>query len=308
MTVLEVGPHTVRVLDGDPRSRVDPQLAEAALDWIDDPVGLFGERPVRVAEMWRLVMESAAGPRCSSMVLVHPDDWPPDRVGRVVAAANAVADEVVAVRRRDWDPAGIDRAPSEPVGEPPRRRRRTALAVWAVGVAVSVAVVLACVAVVVRRPPVPDPAPDPVAETQTVGEGRIEVRLPRSWSVTRVTGGPGSRRLQAVPPAGPDLAVHITQAYAPESTLAHAADVLGRVIADQPAGVFVDFRGDGQIAGRPAVTYREVRPGRVVDWSVVVVGSSRIGIGCQSPPGQAAAVQAVCLQAVTSARERGWAF
>lgn len=143
------------------------------------------------------------------------------------------------------------------------------------------------------------------ASTVDVVEGRYAVALPSRWTVTRVTGGPGSRRLQATSPDDPDVAVHVTGSYAPETTLAEAARILARAINGQPAGVFVDFRADGRVADRPAITYREVRPGRVVDWAVVLDGSTRISVGCQNPPGRQAAVRTACAAAVASARERG---
>ena len=104
-----------------------------------------------------------------------------------------------------------------------------------------------------------------------------------------------------------DTALHITQSYAPETTLAQAAEVLGRAVADQPPGVFVDFRSADDVADRPAVTYREVRAGRVIRWSVVLDRSTRISIGCQSAPGHEDTVRAVCDQAVRSAHEVGTA-
>lgn len=136
-------------------------------------------------------------------------------------------------------------------------------------------------------------------------EGRIAVTVPATWTLSRVTGGPGSRRLQVTSPVDPDLALHITSSYAPEATLADAAEVMGRAIAAQPAGLFVGLRADGQVAGRPAVTYREIRPGRVIDWAVVLAGVTRISVGCQSPPGREDAVRAACSAAVRSAHESG---
>ena len=59
------------------------------------------------------------------------------------------------------------------------------------------------------------------------------------------------------------------------------------------------------MAGRPAVTYREVRPGRVIDWSAVLAGSTLIGIGCQGPPRRTDAVRTACERAVASAGEAG---
>ena len=53
-----------------------------------------------------------------------------------------------------------------------------------------------------------------------------------------------------------------------------------RVAAGRPE--FADFRADDEVAGRPAVTYREVRLGRVVRWVVLLDGVTRISIGCQT--------------------------
>lgn len=298
MIVLEIGRRGVHRAGA--ARPVDQGLVTAALTWIDDPVGLHDDRPVAVADMWRTVMVALIGDppgyQSEPVVVVHPDDWPPQRVGRVVAAANAVADQVTAVPRGQWAPAA-DAGVTPGDVDPPRRRRRFRPA----PVALTAAVVALLVGVVTAdRWPRAIPTGPP---TQTVVEGRIAVRIPAQWTVTRVTGGPGSRRVQAGPPADPDLAVHITQSYAPESTPDRAAEVLGRNIAGQPPGVFVDFQSAGRAAGRPAVTYREVRPGRVVDWSVVLVGSTLIGVGCQSPPARTEAVRAACEQAITSARE-----
>jgi type VII secretion-associated protein (TIGR03931 family) len=136
-------------------------------------------------------------------------------------------------------------------------------------------------------------------------EGRIVVAVPVHWHVERVRSGSGSRRVQVGSPVDPDIALHITASYAPDSTLEQAAEVLGDAVADQTPGVFVGFRPAVEVAGRPAVTYREVRAGRVVDWSVVLSGSTRIGIGCQSAPDRTEVVRAVCEQAIRTARELG---
>lgn len=296
MTVIEIGPDTVRVLSG-PGGPVDRRLAEAALQWIDDPVGLYDDQPVAVADLWRAVMVAASWGE--PMVLVHPDDWAARRIDRVVAAANSVADDVTAVPRRQWSADLGDRA------EPDATAQRPAARFALVAVAAAVVAALAATITIALWP----------AGGQTVSEGRITVRLPAGWAVTKVTGGPGSRRVQATAPDDPELAVHITQAratqsratqsHAAHSGLAAAADVLRGVIAGQPAGVFVDFHADGRAGGRSAVTYREVRPGRVIDWSVVLAGSTLIGIGCQSPPHRTDAVRAACEQAVDSASESG---
>ena len=137
----------------------------------------------------------------------------------------------------------------------------------------------------------------------TVVEGRVAVAVPANWTVQRVTGGPGSRRLQVTAPGDTGAALHITQSYVPETTLSDAVAVLGRVAAAQPPGVFADM-AVGVVAGRDAVTYREVRPGRVIRWAVLIDGATRIGVGCQSRPGGQEAIRLPCEAAVASARER----
>jgi type VII secretion-associated protein (TIGR03931 family) len=101
------------------------------------------------------------------------------------------------------------------------------------------------------------------------------------------------------------VALHITQSPIPAEALSATADQLKRAIDAEPAGVFVDFNPSGITAGRPAVTYREVRAGHHVRWTVLVDGSIRISVGCQSRPGAEEAVHDVCEQAVRSARAIG---
>jgi hypothetical protein len=165
-------------------------------------------------------------------------------------------------------------------------------------------------AVIARSPYDSRPAPDaplPEAASASLLEGRIAVQIPPHWIVERITGGPGSRRVQVTSPTDADIALHITQSYAPETTLTQAAEVLGRLVADQPPGVFVEFRAIDDVAGRPAVTYREMRTERVIRWSVVRAGSTRISIGCQSAPGREEGIAQPCERAVASAREVGTA-
>ena len=299
MSVLEITARGVHRVDA--VRPVDEELVQAALDWIDDPVGLHDGRPVAVADLWRAVMSSLVGDSCDSILLVHPDDWPPQRVRRVTAAANVVADDVATLRRGEWRPAASaqihDTQARDAQAHDSSARTRRRLPVLLVALAAGIAAIS-----VARGAPV---APVPIDESQTVAEGRIEVRVPAGWTVTRVTGGPGSRRLQAGPAGDPDVAVHITQAYAPDAAPVDAASLLGRVIAEQPAGVFVDFHPDGQVGGRPAVTYRELRPPRTVEWAVVQAGSTRVGIGCQGTPQRIGALRATCAQVVSSVRQRG---
>ena len=120
-----------------------------------------------------------------------------------------------------------------------------------------------------------------------------------------VTAGPGSRRVEIVSPVEHSAALHVTQSYTPEETLDGAAQVLRRALAKEAAGTFVDFNPADEHSGRAAVTYREVRVGRDVRWSVVVDGSTRISIGCQSAPGREDAIDRACDEAIRSAHEVG---
>ncbi|MEO8814701.1 MAG: type VII secretion-associated protein [Mycobacterium sp.] len=147
----------------------------------------------------------------------------------------------------------------------------------------------------------PADAVAPATPATFLVEGRVALEVPPGWPVRRVTGGPGSARVEVASPSDPQVVLHVTQSPS-GGTLADAAEALGRALNDAgPPGVFVDFNPSGTSAGRPAVTYREVRDGHHVDWAVLVDGPVRIGIGCQHRPADAAALRQVCEQAVRSA-------
>ncbi len=285
--VVEIGSGGVRIHGGEVSAPV-PALFQAAMDWLDDPVGLLDGRPVPTAEIWRELMTAAAGARCSSLVVVHPGDWPQPRVRRVLSGAESVAAHVMAVRRDRWGADGTRlrrrgmRAPSRSA----IRRTVAAMAVVAAGGAALIGW---------HRP-----QPPPVAVSLV--EGRVAVLIPPDWTVERRTTGPGSPRVRVGSPDDPQTAVNITWSHAPGITLAETAASLRKAAAAEPAGVF-DFASTVRSGSRPAVTYRETRPGLVVRWTVLIDGSTRIAVGCQSAPGRAATVLAPCLQAVRSARE-----
>jgi type VII secretion-associated protein (TIGR03931 family) len=145
-------------------------------------------------------------------------------------------------------------------------------------------------------------APDAhVTPTTFLVEGRVALSVPANWPTRRVVGGPGSARVQVTSPLDPEVALHVTQSPVAGETLSGTAERLKRAIDAEPAGVFVDFNPYGTSAGRPAVTYREVRTGHQVRWTVLLDGVVRISIGCQSRPGGEDAVRDACDQAVRSA-------
>ena len=139
------------------------------------------------------------------------------------------------------------------------------------------------------------------APTTFLVEGRVALTVPADWPTQRVVGGPGSARVQVTSPADPEVALHVTQSPVAGETLSGTAERLKRAMDAEPAGVFVDFNPYGTSAGRPAVTYREMRAGHQVRWTVLLDGVVRISVGCQSRPGGEDAVRDVCERAVRSA-------
>ncbi|KAA8966122.1 type VII secretion-associated protein [Mycobacterium sp.] len=401
-TVIEAGPTTIRQLSCGETPLVDPEVATAALDGIDDPVALVDSRPVGVDELWCAALRSLGCRRCTRLMLIHPSWWSTTRVERVAAAAHAVADQVV-LRPRSWllaraaeaphqvvvveiadrlvvatgaavaaevrhgppgavadaviraiaatapEPgapvlidvplgldgagelagmiagrlragadrrvlvvddarlrrlatAGADDEPPPPDSPGPRRRRARILRAFLPAFLLALPVAAAIGVRPVGRPgaPVPDPMP-----TTFLVEGRVAVEVPAQWLVQRVTAGPGSARVQVSSPSDPQVALHVTQSPVTDQTLAGAAESLKQAIDAEPAGVFVDFNPAGSSAGRPAVTYREVRAGHDIRWAVVVDRAVRIAIGCQAPPGGGDAVRDACARAVRSAHALG---
>ncbi|MCV7105772.1 type VII secretion-associated protein [Mycolicibacterium chitae] len=117
------------------------------------------------------------------------------------------------------------------------------------------------------------------------------------WPPRRVTDGPGSARLEVAAPGEPAAVLHLTQAAVPGGDLPAVAATLHAALREQPPGVFVDFNPTDRRAQRPAITYREIRPGAEIRWTVLVDDGIRIGIGCVGPP----ELSAVCDAAIGSA-------
>ena len=78
-----------RGLRGGSGRRPAEALVSAGLDWIDDEIGLFDERPVAVADLWRALMSSILGEGGGPVLIVHPTWWPRARVEVVVRATPA---------------------------------------------------------------------------------------------------------------------------------------------------------------------------------------------------------------------------
>lgn len=185
------------------------------------------------------------------------------------------------------------------------RVRSRAQMLRGLGAAAVVLAVSAPAATTVGRHRASTPPPAVAAPTTFLVEGRVAVTVPADWPAQRVIVGPGSARVQVTSPSDPEVALHVTQSPVTGETLSGTAERLKRAIEAEPDGSFVDFNASGTSVGRPAVTYREVRAGHDVRWTVLLDGPVRIGLGCQSRPGKEEAVRAVCEQAVRSAHAIG---
>lgn len=185
---------------------------------------------------------------------------------------------------------------------PLRSRARTLSGLGAAAIVVALA---APAAITMGRTGVVAPKQVDAAATTFLVEGRVALSVPATWPTQRVVTGPGSARVQVTSAADPEVALHITQSPVAGETLAGTAERLKRAIDAEPPGLFVDFNPSGTSAGRPAVTYREIRPGHHVRWTVLLDGPVRISVGCQSRPGDEGAVRDACEQAVRSAHAIG---
>jgi type VII secretion-associated protein (TIGR03931 family) len=172
---------------------------------------------------------------------------------------------------------------------------------WELGLAVIVTVAVLAVLGALALPRRGAAPGDDVPLTFLV-EGRVALEVPAGWPTQRVVAGPGSARVQVTSPSDAEMSLHVTQSRVALEALSATAESLKQAIDAEPTGVFVDFNPAGNVAGRAAVTYREVRPGHDIRWTVLVDKAVRISIGCQSRHGHEDAMRQVCELAVRSAR------
>jgi type VII secretion-associated protein (TIGR03931 family) len=200
----------------------------------------------------------------------------------------------------DWVWRGVDarQSPDEAVAHQirPSRRRGGQAAVLA-GTLLSAAAL--CGVFVARHNVAPTAEGMPMS---LLVEGRVGVMVPAQWVVQRVTSGPGSARVQVVSPDDRTIALHVTQSsLATQPSHEQMAHSLQGALDQEPDGVFVDFNPTDSRAGRTVVTYREIRADREIAWFVMIDGSLRIAVGCQSAPGREEAVRQACDRAIRSA-------
>ena len=253
----------------------------AAVVLVDTPSAIAG-----AAGLAALIVDAARG---SDRAVVHIDDV------RLTGLAQSIRSGV----------SGRD-APGEPLSVASAGGARTgARALSGLGAAALVLAATAPAVVGVGRQDASPPKQVKSVPTTFLIEGRVALTVPASWSTQRVVAGPGSARVQLTSPSDPEAALHVTQSAVAEETLGGAAERLRHAIDAEPAGVFVDFNPSGISAGRPAVTYRELRASHQVRWTVLLDGPVRISVGCQSRPGAEDAVRDACEQAVRSAHAVG---
>ena len=294
--VVDAAATVVTEVDAQPRSTIlsDGEAAtviEIAEDivaiTIDQRAPLIRRRTGDPSDLATIV-----GTNTGTTVLI---DAPPTVPGSADYARSVRA----ALRHRGVETRMVRVRPPRPAPEPPveylQRKRRRGPVLVATGMALTLCAIGATAA---RTRTLSSPP-----NTLVVVEGRITVRIPPDWVVTRITAGPGSRRVQATSPIDPNEALHVTQSYVPGETFERTADVLSKALDGQPGGVFVDFNPADRRGGRPAVTYRELRIAREIHWTVILDGATRISIGCQSDNGGPAAISQPCEQAIESARE-----
>ncbi|WP_137148817.1 type VII secretion-associated protein [Mycolicibacterium sp. CR10] len=93
-TVVEVGPHSICGPNSAPQEWIS-----VALDCVDDPMAVLGERIVEVPRLWGDVLGLVAGERAETLVLVIPTWWSSARADLVADAGRRVASDVVVVPR-----------------------------------------------------------------------------------------------------------------------------------------------------------------------------------------------------------------
>ncbi|OBH25815.1 type VII secretion-associated protein [Mycobacterium sp. E342] len=278
MVVID-GDHVVAVPRRPPRPVADEVLG--ALATMPGAVVLI-DAPSAVPGASALAAAIADGARGFGRTALHVDD---ERLARL--ARSAVTDL------------------GEPTGPPGRGDRAPSRGRTLGGLGAAAMVLAAAAPALAGRHDASAPPPVDVPPTTFLVEGRVAVTVPAGWPTQRITAGPGSARVQITSPSDPEVALHVTQSPVTGETLSGTSERLRRAIDAEPAGSFVDFDPTGTSAGRPAVTYREVRAGHEVRWTVLVDGPVRISLGCQSRPGKEEAVRAVCEQAVRSAHAIG---
>lgn len=274
--VVEIAPEFVviwrsgGVIAAEPRLGDDVHIIRSVVDGVGSATTVLVDAPRGVAGAVDLARAISEHLRADGVAVTTV---PPDRV---LAAAR-------------------DRSSSPHTSEPawPRGHRIAAL------IAVGVSVALICAGLGFTSGT--DQSDATSVPMTLLVEGRVAVKVPALWQVQRITSGSGSARVQVTAPDTSN-AVLLTQSQVRKGeTLSATSATLRNALDDQQAGIFSAFKPDDRRADRAAATYREVRDGRQIDWTVFVDDTVRIGIGCQGAPGSAFVGDPVCEEAIRSA-------
>lgn len=274
--VVEIAPEFVviwrsgRVIAAEPRLGDDDEVIRSVADGVGSATTVLVDAPRGVAGAVHLARAISEHLRADGV------------------AVTTVAPERVLAAARDRNSS-----PHKPEPAWPRGQRMAGLT------AVGASVALVCVGLGFASG-TNQPGATPVPMTLLV-EGRVAVKVPALWRVQRITSGSGSARVQVTAPDSSN-AVLLTQSQVRRGeTLSATSATLRNALDDQQAGIFSAFTPDDRRASRAAATYREVRDGRQIDWTVFVDDAMRIGIGCQSAPGSEFVGDYVCEEAIRSA-------
>lgn len=98
---------------------VDAESVDAAINCIDDAVGLLRAKIVDAQRIWTDVVRAAAGPSPGRLTAVYPSHWPPNRVDRVRAVVETVTGHAMFRDRCEVlrEVAGLAHCPIIEVGE-----------------------------------------------------------------------------------------------------------------------------------------------------------------------------------------------
>lgn len=274
--VVEIAPELVviwrsgGVIAAEPRLGDDVDVIRSVVDGVGSATTVLLDAPRGVAGAVDLARAISQHLRADGVAVTTV---PPDRV-------------LAAARDRSISPRT-----SEPAS--PKGRRIAAL------IAVRASVALICVGLGFTSGT--DQSDATAVPMTLLVEGRVAVKVPALWRVQRITSGSGSARVQVTAPDTSN-AVLLTQSQVRKGeTLSATSATLRNALDDQQAGIFSAFKPDDRRADRAAATYREVRDGRQIDWTVFVDDTVRIGIGCQSASGSAFVGDPVCEEAIRSA-------
>lgn len=187
----------------------------------------------------------------------------------------------------------------------PAPKRRTPLYLGTAAAVVAVLIVTAAIVVLFGKsgddtataqsaitpsPTTPGPASAPPAPTKRFG--RVDVRLPAGWHVTKHS----DTQVALSPDSGARERISMVQSdLAAGSGMAEVAAALETQISKRSDGTVASLERDVAFGGRTGLSYVETPgDGTTVRWQVMVDSGVQISVGCQYPTGEWEKLVAVC--------------